>query len=151
MGQVPAVRQVKPQNSIPGVQACLVNGSVGLGAGMWLHVGEFGSEEFLGPVDGQLLNLVDDLASPVIPLARVSLCVLICQNRTRSLHYLGTREVFGSDQFDTIQLSLPFGLYQVKYLFVSLHDVLLIKRTGAPGRDWAGNPYSRINCRFRRA
>ena len=85
--QVPAVGQVEAQMVSPGwIRACIDRG-VGLRAGVRLHVGVFGAEQRLDPVDRELLDHVDVLAAAVVAPARVALGVLVGQHRTLRLHH----------------------------------------------------------------
>ena len=53
---MPAVGKVKAEDRISGFEDGQENGGVGLGAGVWLHVGVRCSEERFEPVNGELLN-----------------------------------------------------------------------------------------------
>src|SRR2546423_596863 len=57
------------------------DGHVRLRARVRLDVGVLGPEELLGPVDRELLDLVDALAAAVVPPARVALRVLVRRRR----------------------------------------------------------------------
>jgi hypothetical protein len=59
------MRQVHGQDFVTGLDAREVDSGVSLAAGMGLDVGVVGTEEGLGAVDGQLLDLVDDF--PALP------------------------------------------------------------------------------------
>ena len=51
--------------------------SVGLCAGMRLHVRELAAKQLLGPLDGQVLGHIHMLAATVVATARVALGVLV--------------------------------------------------------------------------
>ena len=77
---MPPVRKVESQNRISGLQAGVVYRGVGLRSRVGLYIGILRPEEFLGPVDGQLLDFIDYFAAAVIPPARVALCVFVRQD-----------------------------------------------------------------------
>ena len=90
----------------PGCNRPEVHRHVRLRARMRLDVRVLGLEECLGPVDRQLLDLVDDLAAAVVPLARVSLGVLVRRHRADRLEDRRPREVLRRDQLDLAALPL---------------------------------------------
>src|SRR4029078_8816424 len=67
---------------------------------MGLNVRMICLEERPGPVDRQLLDLVDDLAATVVPLARVSLRVLVRRHRADGLEDRRPCGVLRRDQLD---------------------------------------------------
>ncbi len=72
VGQVAAVVEAQAHHGVAGLEQAEVHGHVGVGAGVGLHVGVVGPEQRLGPVAGQVLDLVDDLVAAVVALARDS-------------------------------------------------------------------------------
>ena len=54
---------------------------------MRLHVRVLGAEQLLGPVDGQLLGHVDELAAAVVAPARVALGVLVGEDGALGLEH----------------------------------------------------------------
>ena len=64
MGQVAAGRQVHAHHAVARLAHGHVHGGVGLRARVRLHVHVLGAEELLGALDGERLDLVDDLAVP---------------------------------------------------------------------------------------
>ncbi len=83
MGQVAAVIEPHGEDGRARFEQRLVDGEVGVGAGVRLHVGVVGPEQRRGPVAGQVLHHVDDAVAPVVALARVALGVLVRQHRAR--------------------------------------------------------------------
>src|SRR5438034_857295 len=75
--QMATVRELEREDRVAWLQRRHVDGHVGLGARMRLHVRMLGAEELLRPVDRQLFNLVDDLAAAVVPFPRIALGVLV--------------------------------------------------------------------------
>jgi hypothetical protein len=82
VGQVAAVVEAHGQNGVSGLQQGLVDGQVGVGTGMGLHVGVLRSEQRRQPAAGQILHLVDDLVAAVVTATRIALGVFVGQNRT---------------------------------------------------------------------
>ena len=72
MGQVAAVVEPHGQDGVARLEQRLVDGQVGVGPGVGLHVGVVGPEEGGGPVAGQVLDLVDDLVAAVVAPSRGS-------------------------------------------------------------------------------
>jgi hypothetical protein len=83
---------------------------VGLGAGVRLHVGVFGTKQLLHAVDGQLLDHVHVFTATVKTLGRIAFSVLVGQLGALGFHHCGAGIVFGSDQFNMIFLALALGL-----------------------------------------
>ena len=98
MGQVPAVVEPHGQDGGAGLEQRLVDGEIGVGAGVGLHVGVVGPEQGGGPVAGQVLDLVDDLVAAVVALARVALGVLVGQHRARGGQHGRGGEVLRGDE-----------------------------------------------------
>ena len=76
---------------------------------MGLDVGVRGAEEGLGPVDGDALGDVDDLAAAVVAGAGVALGVLVGEGRAERGQHGGRGEVLGGDQLERVacRSSLP--------------------------------------------
>src|SRR6056297_1970187 len=108
MGQVAPMRQVKAHDGIARFQSSQKYGSIGLSSTMWLHIGIFGIEQFLNPVDGQLLRLVNNLTTSIIPSARITFCILVGHAASHGFQHLVTNEIFGGNQLYTIELALSF-------------------------------------------
>ena len=77
---------------------------------MRLHVGVVGAEEFLGAVDGELLGDVDEFATAVVALARITFGVLVGEHRALRFEHARAGVVFRGDQLDVIFLALAFVL-----------------------------------------
>ena len=99
-----AVVEPERQHRVARLQQPEIHRHVRLRAGMGLDVRVLGLEERLGPVDRQLLDLVDDLAAAVVPLARVSLGVLVRRHRADGLEDRRPGEVLRRDQLDLAAL-----------------------------------------------
>ena len=114
MGQVPSVAEIKAQNRVARLEDSQHNRSVGLGPGMGLDVGPTCSKKLAEPVDGYLLDLVNNFATSVISFSGQAFRVFIGQNGTGRLHDLIGDIIFGSDQFQADALAFFFGLDKVR-------------------------------------
>ena len=113
MGQVAAMVQVHAQYRVPRLAQGHVDGVVGLGAGVGLHVGKLRAEELAGPLNGQVLHDVHALAAAVVPLAGVAFRILVGEHAARRGQYRLGHDVLRGDQFDVVALALillPDGL-----------------------------------------
>ena len=75
-------------------------------------------EERLGPLAGDVLDLVDDLVAAVVALARVALAVLVGEDGARGAQHGGRREVLAGDQLDGGVLALDLAVDQRQDLVV---------------------------------
>ena len=114
--------QVQPEDGVARLQQREVDGGVGRGARVRLHVGEAGAEERLDPVDGELLDHVDVLAAAVVALARVALGVLVGEHRALRLHDGDRREVLRGDHLQRGLLAVQLLLHRGVDLGVDLAD-----------------------------
>ena len=106
VGEVAAVGQLEPHHRVAGIEQRVVDGGVGLGAGVRLDVGVLGAEQLLGAVDRQLLGDVDVLAAAVVALARIALGVLVGQHRALALEHRDRDEVLRGDHLERALLAL---------------------------------------------
>ena len=104
-----ALVETHAQHSFPGLEEREVHTHVGLGPGVGLDIGVLRPEELLGPIDGQLLHLVDHRTALVVAPARVALGVLVGEDRTRGGHHRGRGEVLRGDEVDVGVL--PFDVF----------------------------------------
>src|SRR5258708_3568106 len=85
--QMTAMRQIHAQHRVAGLQRGHVHRDVRRGSRMCLHVGVLRAKQFLGAIDGQLLDLVGVFAAAVIPLARITLRVFVGEDRAHSIQH----------------------------------------------------------------
>ena len=97
---MPAVGQVHAQHRITGLKQRKIHRHVGLRAGVGLHVGMLCTKQLFGPLNGQILHLVNVLAAAVIALAGIALGVFIGQDRPHGRHDRRRNKIFGGDQLD---------------------------------------------------
>ena len=96
--EMTAMGEIHPHERLAWVEKRHVDGHVGLGPAMRLHVGVLCSEELSGALDGEPLDDVDDLAAAVVTPARVPFSVLVGEYRARGLEDGWTGEILGSDE-----------------------------------------------------
>jgi hypothetical protein len=118
--EVAAVRQGEAHHRVARLQERVVDGGVGLRAGMRLDVGVVGAEDLLGPVDRELLDDVDVLAAAVVALPGVALGVLVGQHAPLALEDRLWDEVLRGDHLERALLALELVLDGVGDLRVDL-------------------------------
>ena len=106
--QVSAVGQVEAQHRVARLERGEIDRRVRLRAAVRLHVGELGAEQLLRPVDGQLLDDVDELAAAVVALARIAFGVLVREHAAGRLHHGRARVVLAGDHLQAVVLALDF-------------------------------------------
>lgn len=109
VGQMPAVGQIHAQHGVPVLAQGLIDGVVGIGAAMGLHVGMVGPEQPAGPVAGQVFHHVHALAAAVVPLAGVALGILVGEHRARCGQHRLADKVLRRDQLDIAPLAVILG------------------------------------------
>ena len=110
VGEVAAVIERHAHDGVARLQHCEVGGHVGLAPRVRLDVGEVGGEQLLGAIDGELLELVGELAPFVVPAPRISLGVLVGEHRTARLHDGPGGEVLRRDELDAGLLACELRL-----------------------------------------
>ena len=118
VGEVAALVEAQAEDLVARVEQRQVDGHVGVGAGVGLHVGVRGAEELLGPVAGDVLDLVDDLVAAVVPLGRVALAVLVGEHRARGPQHRRRGEVLAGDELEGGVLALDLPVDQPEDLVV---------------------------------
>ena len=86
MREVTAVGEVHAEHLIAGLEHAEIDSSVGLRAGVRLHVSELGTEQFAGAVDGELLGLIDFLTTAIPALGGIAFRILVGQAGALSGH-----------------------------------------------------------------
>ncbi|MNM67033.1 hypothetical protein D3C81_785500 [compost metagenome] len=132
VGQVTTVGQAHAQDGVTGRQQGQVNSSVSLRASVRLDVGVVGAKQFLGAVDGQLLDHVDVFAAAVVALAWVTFGVFVGQNRALGFHDSRAGVVFRRNQLDVLFLALSFLLHGGKEIGVVLGNGQITAEHGGP-------------------
>ena len=94
VGEVAALAEVQAHEGVAGAEDRHRDRHVGLGAGVRLHIGPFGAVKRLQPVDGQLFDLVHDLATAVIALAGITFRIFVGADGSHGLEHLVRHIVF---------------------------------------------------------
>ena len=76
----------------------------------------------LGALDGELLDLVHDLAAAVVALAGQALGVLVREHRADGLEHGRPGEVLGRDQLELVALARELGVAEAGDLGVDLGE-----------------------------
>ena len=97
----------------------MVDGRIGLRTRMRLYVGIGCAKKFLGPVDGNLLDLIHHFTASIIAFAGIALGIFVGQHRAGGFHDRWTGKVLRSNQFNAVKLAFVFLLNQIKYVLVS--------------------------------
>lgn len=113
--------EIKSHELVAGIEASKEDGGIGLCAGVRLHVGILGAEQLADALDGQVLALVDNLATAIIAFAGIALGVLVRHVGTHGLHDLIADKVFGGNQFDAFQLTLMLFFDKIEDFVVLFH------------------------------
>ena len=100
--------QIQSKYRIAGLEDGEIDGHVGLGAAVGLHVGVVGPEELLGAIAGQVLDPIHVHAAAVVAPARVALGVLVGEVGAHGLQDGQGGIVLGGDQLQV--LALPDNL-----------------------------------------
>ena len=88
----------------------MIDGHVGLAAGVRLDVDVLGAEELLRAVAGQVLDHIDVLAAAVVPPAGIAFGVLVREHAAGRLHDRGAGVVLAGDHLQAVLLAMNLGL-----------------------------------------
>src|SRR6516165_5099397 len=88
MREMAAVRQIHRQYRISGLQQAQIHRLVHWRSGQRLNVGMLGAKERAGSLAGQILYLVSKFLAAVVPAPRISLGILVCEDRPKQLENL---------------------------------------------------------------
>ena len=110
MGQMPPMRQIKPHDGVPRLEDRKVDRHIGLGTGVGLDIDMRGTEQRLGPLDGQGLSLIHELTAAIISPTRIPLGVLVGHNGACRLQHRLAHEVLRGDEFQSVGLPLRLSV-----------------------------------------
>ena len=110
---MPAVVEVEPHDHVARIEHGRVGGLIGLRAGVGLHIGVFGVEEFLGAIASQVFHDVGEFAPAVVALAGISFGILVGENAAGRFQYRFRREILAGDQFDLRVLAFGFAVDRI--------------------------------------
>ena len=112
--------KIHRHQSVAGLQKGEIDRHVRLGSTVGLNVGVLRAIKLFHSVNSQLLNLVNNLTSTVVAFARVTLCILIGENRTHRLTNRQRRDIFRRDQLDVFLLASLLLLDQAVDCWIGL-------------------------------
>ena len=116
--------EVKSEEGVANVEASKENSHVCLCARVRLYICPASAEDLFQSFDSEGFALVNNFATTIVTLSRITFSILVCHYRTHSFHYLVANKVFRCDELDALHLSFSFLLYKVENLFISNHDIL---------------------------
>jgi hypothetical protein len=119
MCQVATVGKIHAENYVVLLEGGHIDSYIGGCAGMGLHVGVFRSKEFLGAIDGQLLDFVGVFAAAIVALAWITFGVLIREDGPHGFEDGFGNEGFRGDEFEPGGLAPGFVAEEVCDLWVS--------------------------------
>ena len=123
VSQVAALVELHAEDPIARLQDAEVGGHVGLGARVRLDVDVFRArEQGEGPLLGERLGDVDELAAAVVALARQPFGVLVREPAALGLHDGGRGVVLAGDQLDLVVLPAALTLHRLPELGVEVGD-----------------------------
>ncbi len=120
--QMAAMRQVKPQDGVAGIDDRHVGGGVRLRAGVGLHVDVLGAEKLLGAIPSQILDHIGILTAAVIALGGIALGVLVGEDRPDSLEHGLADEILRGNHFQAFVLAADFVVNSGGDLWIGLGE-----------------------------
>ena len=120
--EVAAVGQREPHDRLAGLEQRVVDGRVGLRAGVRLDVRVLGPEQRLGAVDRQLLGDVHPLAAAVVATTGIALGVLVGEHRALAFEHGPRHEVLRGDHLERALLALELAAQHLGDLGVDVHE-----------------------------
>jgi hypothetical protein len=108
--EVPAVRQIHPQDRVARLDHGRVGGLIGLRSGMRLNVGVLGAEELPGSIARQILDHIGELAAAVVALTRITFGVFVGEDAAGGFEHRFGSEILAGDEFEPPVLALRFML-----------------------------------------
>ena len=113
VGEMSAMIEGKTEHGVARLDERLVDGCIGLCAGVRLHVDVFGTKQALATLTGNGFDLVNLLAATIVAASRIAFGILVGQHGTLSLKHGTRHEVFGGDHLQAVLLSRQLS---VEYL-----------------------------------
>ena len=150
--QVAAVREIKAEDGVSGVDGGVHGRGVRSRTRMRLHIGVRRVEQRLEPVDRDVLDDVDELAAAVVALARVTLGVLVGEYAALRLQRRDRSEVLRRDHLQRALLAIQLGVDSGRDFGVELAERLIVGGAMAhvlprAGFEGCRDPKMRVSCR----
>ena len=130
--------EVEAHEGVAGLQQRQKHRLVHLAAGVRLHVGKAGAEQFFGALDRQRLGDVDPFAAAIVPRTRIPFRVLVRHHRTLRFQHRPADDVFRRNQLDLMPLAAEFALDRSSDFRVGLGERGREERVGRGGGFGAG-------------
>jgi hypothetical protein len=108
MRQVTPVVELKGKDGVARIDEGVISREIGLRPAMWLNVREFGVEKGLKTLDAQILASIDELATPIVTMAREAFRVFGDHDAGHRQPRFLRRIILAANQLDP--LVLPFRL-----------------------------------------
>ena len=118
--EVTAVRKIEAENGVTRRENSRVGRSVGLRAGVRLHVDVLAAEELAGAIAGQILHDVGILAAAVVTASRIALGIFIGEDRAGCLQHRFGDEVFARYHLQSLVLAEGFVINGGGYIGIGL-------------------------------
>ena len=128
--------EIETHEGIAGLQQRQKHRLVHLAAGVRLHIGKAGAEQFLGALDRQRFHHVDPFAAAVIAIARITLGIFVGQHRTLRFQHRAADDVFRRDQLDLVALPAEFAADRRRDIGIGLGERGREERVGRGGWSW---------------
>ena len=111
MGEVSTMGEIHAQHLVAGVQCGKINSHICLAAGMGLNISIFRLKQFPGSVDCQIFYNIGIITTAIIALTGIPFGILIGEDRTLRLKYCLTDDIFRSNKFKIVALTIQFISY----------------------------------------
>ena len=127
VGQVTAVGQRQAEDRVADVRHGHERSGVGLRAGVGLNVHVVAAENLLRAFDGERFCDVHELAATVVAAARVTLGVLVGEDRALRLKNGARHEVLRGDHLESVTLTTKLGVQNGLNLRIQLRKCHVIE------------------------
>src|SRR5690606_11351446 len=108
MGEMTAGSEIQSHEGVAGLQQGHEDCLVSLRARMRLDIGKAAVEDLLGALNRQRLGNVDELAAAIVTPAGISCGILVREYRALRFKYRSADDVFRSNQFNLLPLTVQF-------------------------------------------
>jgi hypothetical protein len=104
MRKMSAMREIHPEDGIAMIERRHQHGHVRLCTRVRLNIRVFGAKDLFRPIDRGLFDDIGEFASAIIPLARISLGVLVREDGPHRLKHGFGYEVLRRDKLEPVRL-----------------------------------------------
>ena len=141
--------ETETHEGVAGLQQRKKDGLVRLRAGMRLNIGEIAMEKRLCAFDCQLFGDVHELASAIVPAARIAFCIFVGENRALGFQHGSGDDVLRRDQLDFVLLAAALVVDGARDVGIGFRqgrgEELVAPRLGPAGNDRHIVPLVRFN------